>query len=115
MNVAREFNSRIRRPLFLQRLNIAARIWMISSRDDEFRIRHFTNDRIEGFDHQFQALIRTPLAERENSVFRISTPREVRRLRTARQNAMRPYMHVIAAILFRQYLAIPRHQHRNRI
>jgi hypothetical protein len=111
VNVAREFNSRIPLPLFLQRFDITASVRMIPSSDNQPGIGYLLSNAVEGVDHQFQTFVSAPLAEGENSVLRISAPRKVRRLRPPRQNAMRPHMHIFAAIFFRQDLAIPRHEH----
>ena len=46
-------------------------------------------------------------------MFGIAAPQKIWWLRSPSQNAMRAYVHIVAAILFRQDLAISRHQNRH--
>jgi hypothetical protein len=86
---------------------------MISAGDDQFRFRHFHSQQIKGLDHQFEALVGAPFAECENAVNWIAASREIRKFRSPGQNAVRPQVHIIPAVLVIQNLSITRHQHRN--
>jgi hypothetical protein len=88
---------------------------MIASGYDQLRIRYLFGNEIEGVDHQLQPFVSAPLAEGENSMFGISAPRKVRWLRPSRQDAMGSDVHIVAAILFCEDLAIARHKHRHGI
>ena len=72
---------------------------MISARDDQSCFGHLLSQQIERLNHQFEALVGAPFSECENAVNRIAASREIREFRPSGQNAMRPQVHVIAAIL----------------
>ena len=88
---------------------------MITSRYYEFDVRQFRRKQIEGLDHQFQTLVRSPFSESQNALDRISTAREVREFRTASQQSVRAKMDIIPPVLVIQDLAISRHKNRNGI
>jgi hypothetical protein len=88
---------------------------MISARDDQCCFGHLLSHQIEGLNHQFEALVGAPFPECKNAVNRITASREIREFRPSGQNAMRPQMHIVAAILVIQNLSIAWHQHRNRV
>ncbi|MGE5055735.1 MAG: hypothetical protein ACM3WP_16375 [Acidobacteriota bacterium] len=86
---------------------------MISAGYDQSCFRHLLSEQIERLDHQFEALVSAPLSECENAVNRIAASREIREFRPSGQNAMRPQVHIVAAILVIQNLSIAWHQYRN--
>jgi hypothetical protein len=88
---------------------------MISARDDQCCFGHLLSHQIEGLNHQFEALVGAPFPECKNAVNRITASREIRKFRPSGQNAMRPQVNIVAAILVIQNLSIAWHQHRNRV
>lgn len=88
---------------------------MIAARNHKSCFRHLLSQQIERLNHQLEAFIRAPFAERENAMNRIAASRKIREFRSSGQNAVRPQVHVVAPILVIQDFSIARHQHRNRI
>jgi hypothetical protein len=88
---------------------------MIAASNHKFRILHTWSEKLKGFHHEFQSLVRAPLTKGENAMFGISAPREIRQFRPARKNSMCAQMYVVAAVLVIQNFAVPGHQNRNRI
>jgi hypothetical protein len=84
---------------------------MIPACDYEFRARQLGSQQLERFDHQFEALVRSPLPEGKNAVLRIAPPRKIWKLGTACQYAMRAQVDIVTSVLVIQNLAISRHQH----
>ncbi len=115
MNIAGEFNSRISRILFLHRLHVTGSLRMVSSADHQPGIGQSLRDITKGFDHQLQALVRSPLPEGQDAVLQIAAPAQIWILRFSRKNAMRAQVNIVATIFFVKDLAISRHEHRNGI
>ncbi len=46
---------------------------MIAASNHEFCFWHFCSEKIEGIDHELEALIGSPFSEGENSMFRRTT------------------------------------------
>jgi hypothetical protein len=85
---------------------------MIAARDDQRHIRKLGANQGKSFEHELETLVSSPLAEREDAMG-IATTREIRILRTARQNAVSPHVHVVAAVFVGEDLAIAGHQYRH--
>jgi hypothetical protein len=61
---------------------------MISSSDDQLRVRHSLREQMKRLDHQFEPLVSSPFAESENAVLRIATPGEIRIFGCSAQDAV---------------------------
>ena len=83
---------------------------MIAPSNNQFSFGQPRGQQIERLDHQLQTLIRSPLAEGKNTVPRIATAGEVRKLRSAREDAVRPQMDIIPPVFIVQNFSIARHQ-----
>ena len=103
----------VSRALRFHRFDVARSLGMISAGDDQLCFGHLISQQIERLDHQFEALVGAPFPECEDAVNWITTSREIRKFRSPGQNAVRPQVHIIPAILVIQNLSISRHQHRN--
>jgi hypothetical protein len=86
---------------------------MIASGYYEFHFRQLQCEQVEGLDHQFQPLIRSPFSESQNALDRNSTPREVRQFRAASQQSVCAKMDIISSVLIIQDLAISGHKNRD--
>jgi hypothetical protein len=86
---------------------------MVSAGNHESRLRHLRRYQIEGLDHEFETLVCSPFAERQNAVGGSATPREIGQLRPARKDAVRAQVDVVSSVLIFQNLAIAGHQDRN--
>jgi hypothetical protein len=62
---------------------------MVTSTNDQLRIRQSRGHNLERLDHQFEPFVGSPFSERQNAVFRITAPGKVRIFRPARQDSMR--------------------------
>ena len=82
---------------------------MVAPGDNQLGCRQRLGEALEGLDHEFQALVRSPLAECQNAMLRIAAPGKIRIFRPSRQDPVRPHVHIVAAILVLEDLAIPRH------
>ena len=83
---------------------------MISASDHQLRVWQNVGYSMERIDHQFEALVCSPFAERQDAVFRISSAGKIRVFGSLRQNAMRPDMNILVAIFLGEDSAIARHQ-----
>jgi hypothetical protein len=115
MDVTGELDIRIPGVFLFHRLDIARRLRMIASPNHQSRIWQHFGHQLKCVDHQLEPFIRSPLAKGQNAMLRITAPRKIRAFGLPGQNAMRPQMHIIAAIFFVENLAITRHEHRHRI
>ena len=88
---------------------------MVSAGNDESGIGQPRRDQIKCLDHEFETFVSSPFTERQDAVYRGSSPREVGEFRTPRKNAMRPQMYVVSPVLIIQDLSIAGHEHRYRI
>jgi hypothetical protein len=88
---------------------------MIAAGDDEPCIRQSFGNDVEGLDHEFQPLVGSPFAERQDAMLRIAAAGKIRILRSACQNTVGSHVNILAAVFFVKDFAIARHQHRNRI
>ena len=79
---------------------------MIGTRDHQLRIGETLRDLRKGLNENFRTLVSPPLAERENAMLGIAAPADVGKLRSSREDAMFPQMHIFAAILLEQHLAV---------
>lgn len=86
---------------------------MIPASDHQPCLRHLLDQNIERFNHQLQALVGSPFSKCEDAVSWIAASREIGKLRPARENSVRPQVHIITSIFVVQDLAIARHEHRN--
>jgi len=114
VHVAGEFHV-VAGVLALHRVHVARGLRMIAAADNQLRVGKGLGDDLEGFDHQLQALVRSPLSESEDAVLGIAPLIELGILRAAREHAMGANMHIVAAVLVVQDLAIARHQDGNRV
>jgi hypothetical protein len=94
----------------LHRCRVTRGLRVVPPRNDKLCIWKLFEKEIEGFDHEFKALVGSPFSERENSMRR-SPPREIRQFRSTRQNTVRAQMNVISPILVIQNLSVSRHEH----
>jgi hypothetical protein len=115
MYVSGELNRGISGALLLRRLHIARCLRMISACDHQLGIGKCLNDSLKRINHQFKALVGPPLAEGEYAVLGIAATGEIRIFGSARQNAMRSDVHIVAAIFFGKNAAIARHEDGHRI
>jgi hypothetical protein len=88
---------------------------MIPTRNHEFRIRENLFDGLEGLEHELQPFVRAPFTKCQNAVLRIAPAGEIRVLRPASQDSVRPKVNILTAIFFMKDLAIPRHENGHRI
>ncbi len=88
---------------------------MVSPSHNQFCFGHPRRQKVERLNHQFQALVGPPFAKGKNTVLRIATTGEVRKLRPARENAVRTQMNIIPPIFVVQNFSIARHQDRHGI
>ena len=114
VHISRELNIGISGALLAHGLHISRNLGMVGSRNHQLRIRKLRAHQTEGFDHQFETLVRSPFPEGQNAM-RMPAPRQVRILRPVRENSVSSYVHVIAPILVRKDFAISGHQHRDRV
>ena len=82
---------------------------MISPRDHEPGFRNLRRHEVESLHHQLETFISSPFAKGKNAVLGISAPPKLGELRPARENSVRPQMHIVTPILIVQNLAIARH------
>jgi hypothetical protein len=115
IHVAGELDRGIPTVLFLQRVYVASRLRMVSPGDDQLGVGHGILHKLECFNHQFQSLVSSPLAERQDTVLGIATAGKIRIFGTAREHSMGAHMHIIATILLMQDFPISGHENRNRI
>src|SRR5206468_4225843 len=87
---------------------------MVLAGDHEFRVPDGNGYALEGLQQQFQAFVCSPLSKCQDAL-RIATPAEIRWLRIRCEDAVRPQMDVLTAILPEQCLAVLRQQHRDGI
>jgi len=84
---------------------------MISAGDDQLRVRQYVGDSLKSIDHEFEALVGSPLAERQNAVLRIAAAGESRVFGSSSQNTVRADVNIVVAIFFGEDPAIARHEH----
>ena len=114
-NVSAEFDARIAGTPLFHRVDITARLRMISACDDQLHIGQLLGDQVESLDHQFESFVGAPFSKSENAMDRISAPCEIGEFRPARQNAMRAQMNVVPSVFVIQDFAITGHQNRDGI
>lgn len=115
MHIAGEFDSGIAFVLLLHRLHVAGGLGMVSATHHQPGIRQSMGNIAEGFGHQLQALVSSPLAEGEDAMFGIAAAGHVGKLGLAGKNAVRPQMDVIASVFFVENLPVSRHEDGNGI
>jgi hypothetical protein len=108
-----EFDSGVRSALFPHGFNIARCLRVISPGNDQLDIGKSLHHRFECLEHQFEPLVGSPLTERKYAMRGIAAAGEIRVLGSAREDAVRPDMHVLAAIFLMENLAITGHEDRN--
>ena len=101
--------------LFPHGFHIARRLRVVSAGDDQFGVGQDVGHSLECVDHQFETLVRSPLAKCQNAMLWIAAPGEIRVFRSTGQNTVRPNVNIFATIFFGQNSAIARHEHRHRI
>jgi len=72
----------------LDRLDVAVGMRMIAAGNYQPGLRQTALQNLEGRDHKFQALVRSPLTESQNAMLRIAPPRKVGKLGTPGQGAV---------------------------
>jgi hypothetical protein len=115
IQITGKLHSRIVGPLLLDGFNIPGSLRMVAAGNYQPGIGQLRRHDLERVDHEFEALIGSPLAERENAMFGIAAPRKVGRFGPGSQNAVRADVNIVAAILFVQNFTVSGHEHRNRI
>jgi len=115
MKIAGKFNFRVPLVLLLHRFHVAGSLGMVPSANHEPGIRQNIRHVFKRFDHQLQPLVGSPLAEGENTMFRIAAPVKAGEFGLSREYAVGAKMNVIATVFFMQDLPISRHQHGNGI
>jgi hypothetical protein len=115
VDVSGELDVGISRVLFLDRLDIARCLRMVGSAHHQAGGGQDLRDQLKRIDHQLEPLVGSPLAKSQNAMLRVPAPGEIRVLGFSRQNAMRPEMHIVAAVFFVKDFAITGHEHRHRI
>lgn len=113
LNVAAKFNTRVTGTLLPYPLGIALRLRMISTGNHQLGIWHSVSKLFESLDHQLEPLVGSPFAKCENATNWVSTAREIRKLRAARQDSMGAQVDIVAAVLIVQDLAITGHEYRD--
>jgi hypothetical protein len=88
---------------------------VIAPANNQSGVWQFLRHDLEGLDHKFKPLIRSPFSEGQDAMLRITAAREIGVFRSGRQDAVRTQVNIIAAVFFVQDLAISGHQHRHRI
>jgi hypothetical protein len=81
----------------------------------EFGFGQLRHQHIKSLDHEFQALVRSPLSKSQNAEGRSSTTREIREFGTPSQQSVGPEMDIVPAVLVIQNLAIAGHKYGDRI
>jgi hypothetical protein len=115
MYVTGEFDCGITRALLPHGLDITSGLRMISAGDHQPGVWQNVGHSLECIDHEFEALVGSPLAKCEDAVLRISAAGKIRVFRSARQNTMRPNVNIVAAIFLGEDPAVAGHEHRHRI
>lgn len=113
-NVPQKLNSTPVCAELAHQVGISRGLGMVPAGDNEPGVRNLVGDQVESFNHEFQALVRSPFSESENALDRAAA-RKIGELRAARENAVRAQMHIVAAVFIVQNFAIAGHQHRNGI
>lgn len=88
---------------------------MITSTDNELRVGKSLCHHVEGFNHEFETFISSPLSECQNAMLGIAAARKIRVLGTLSQSAVGAYMYVVTTVFFIEDLAITGHKNRDRI
>jgi hypothetical protein len=84
---------------------------MVSPGNHELGVGQLRRDYVEGLDHQFKALVRSPFSESQNAMLGITSAGEIRKFRPAREYAVSAQVNIVAPIFVVQDLAIAGHQH----
>jgi len=111
IEVSGKFDSRIVGELFLYGLDIAGGLGVVSSRDDEPGLRESLGKNVESLNHEFEALVSSPLTKGEDAMFGIAATGKSGIFGTRGEDAMGAEMHVIASIFFVKDLAVSGHEH----
>jgi hypothetical protein len=114
-NIPEEFDPWIASMQTLHRVGVAASLGMIAACDDQLRLWLPLGQQMKGFDHQFQSLVRSPLAEGKNTMLGITATRKVGEFRTPREDAVGPQMHIVAPVLIVQNFPVSGHENRDGI
>jgi hypothetical protein len=112
-NIAAKFYASVSGTLSPNGLRVTRGLRMVASGNHELGFGPLCRDQMEGINHEFEPLVGSPFAERQNAMDWSTTPREVREFGPTRQDAVRTQMHIIPSILVIQDLAIAGHQHRD--
>ena len=88
---------------------------MVPSCDNQLHVGQFLRDFSKRLNHEFQALVRSPLAERKNPMVGVTATGKFWKLRPSGENSVRPEINILSPIFFVQNLSIAWHQNRNRI
>jgi hypothetical protein len=111
IEVAGKFDSGIGCPLFLDRLDIAGGLGVVSSRDDEPGLRQGLGKNVESLNHELEALVGSPFTEGKDSMCGIAAAGEIGIFGTRGEDAVGTEMHVVASIFFVEDLAVSGHEH----
>ena len=114
-DVADEFDLRLMGALVRHLLEVAGRLGVVGSGNDQLGVRNLADDGREAFDEKLQPLVGAPLSEGEDAMLGIAATREIRVLGASRQSSVAAHIHRPAAVLAAQDVAIGGHHHRNRV
>jgi hypothetical protein len=111
MHVAGELDCGIARPFFLHGFHIARRLRMVAAGDDQLRLGKSLGNQMEGFDHELQAFVSAPLAEREDAMLGIAAPGKVGIFGSLRQNTVGADVNIVAPVFVAKDFAVSGHEH----
>jgi len=86
---------------------------MITSRNDQFRLRQLRREQLKRFYHEFEAFVRAPFTECQDALRWGSTTGVVRELGSPGKQTVRPKVNIVPPVLIIQDLAISRHENRD--
>jgi len=86
---------------------------MITTCDYESSLGHLGCKEVERLDHEFEALVSSPLAKGQDAMRRRAPTREVRKLWPPGQQSVSSQVDIVATIFVVQNFAISGHQHRD--
>jgi hypothetical protein len=87
-HIAGELNIWVAGTALFDRLDVSMRLRMIAAGNHQLRMGYATLQCVEGRDHEFEALVRSPFAERQNAVLGVAAARKVGKLGASSQSAV---------------------------
>ena len=109
--VTSELDCGIARALFPDGFDITRGLRMVSAGDDQLGVRQDASYGLECVEHEFEALVGSPLAKRQYAMLRIAAPGEVRVLGSSGQHSVGPDMNIVMPIFFVENPAIAGHKY----